>query len=65
MLSRAEAGEPLRFLASHPVDAQRIESLAALAAQRSWQAKGDITPLPAVVRAEIERRRQAATKLAP
>jgi predicted Zn-dependent protease len=65
MLSRAEAGEPLRFLASHPLNAQRIELLGALAAQRSCQAKGDITPLPAAVRAEIERRRQAATKLAP
>ena len=39
--------------------AQRIVALGALAKQRGWRAEGEITPIPAAVRAEIERRRQA------
>lgn len=58
MLKQAGTREPPRFLSSHPLSAQRIEALGALAAQRGWQADGEMTPLPAPVRAEIERRKR-------
>jgi predicted Zn-dependent protease len=58
MLEQAGARQPPRFLSSHPLTARRIEALGALAAQHGWS-EGEITPIPAAVRAEIERRRQA------
>lgn len=62
MLKRAGTGAPPLFLSSHPLTPQRIEALRALAAQRGWKTEGEITPIPPRVRAEIERRRQAAKK---
>ena len=59
MLQRAGSREPPRFLSSHPLTARRIEALGTLAARRGWKTGGDITPIPALVRTEIERRKQA------
>jgi beta-barrel assembly-enhancing protease len=58
MLKEAGSREPPRFLSSHPLTSQRVEALGTLAAQRGWKAQGEITPIPAAVRAEIERRRR-------
>lgn len=58
MLRQAGSREPPRFLSSHPLTSQRIDALGALAAQRGWRTEGEITPIPAAVRAEIERRRR-------
>lgn len=58
MLKQAGAREPPRFLASHPLTAQRISALNALALQRGWADQGELTPIPEPVRAEIERRRK-------
>lgn len=59
MLERSDSREPPRFLSSHPLTAARIAALADLAARRGWRLEGKTTPLPATVRAEIERRRGA------
>jgi len=58
MLAQEGSGEPPRFLSSHPLSSERIEMLGRLAARHGWKADGDITPIPPVVRAEIERRRR-------
>jgi predicted Zn-dependent protease len=67
MLSKAQSREPPRFLSSHPLTAPRIEALGALADQQGWKRTGPRTPIPAPVRAEIERRARKASpdKLAP
>lgn len=62
MLQRSASREPLRFLSSHPLTAERIEALGALAERRGWSRTGARSPIPAQVRAEIARR---ASKLAP
>lgn len=59
MLERAGSRNPPRFLSSHPLTAQRIETLGALAARHGWKTEGEITPIPAPVRAELDRRKQA------
>jgi predicted Zn-dependent protease len=63
MLKRAASRQPPRFLSSHPLTDERIEALGALAALRGWPREGALTPIPAQVRDDIERRR--ASKLAP
>lgn len=57
MLAEEGRREPPRFLSSHPLTEGRITGLAALAAGRGWKTEGEMTPIPPVVRAEIERRR--------
>ena len=57
MLAEQGRREPPRFLSSHPLTQRRIAALAALAAERGWKTEGEMTPIPFVVRAEIERRR--------
>lgn len=67
MLAQAQSREPARFLSSHPLTAQRIEALGALAERQGWARAGPRTPIPARVRAEIEQRAAKATpdKLPP
>ena len=58
MLAQEGSREPPRFLSSHPLSSERIETLGALAARHGWKTEGDITPIPSGVREEIERRRR-------
>ena len=56
VLAEEGSKEPPRFLSSHPLSSQRIEALSRLAARQGWKTEGEITPIPAEVRAEIQRR---------
>jgi predicted Zn-dependent protease len=56
MLKEAGSREPPRFLSSHPLSSERIQTLGALAARHGWKTDGEATPIPAEVRAAIKRR---------
>jgi predicted Zn-dependent protease len=43
---RTGTGEPPEFLSTHPLSAERIGALNALARQRGWALEGTLTPLP-------------------
>ena len=57
-LAKAGSKEPPRFLSSHPLSSHRIQALSALAARHGWESEGEITPIPAEVRMQIERGRR-------
>jgi len=57
MLAQEGSREPPRFLSSHPLSSERIETLGALAARHDWKIDGELTPIPEAVRTEIDRRR--------
>jgi predicted Zn-dependent protease len=56
VLAEEGSREPPRFLSSHPLSSHRIQALSALAARRGWKTEGELTPIPAEVRAQIKRR---------
>jgi beta-barrel assembly-enhancing protease len=56
VLAEEGSKDPPRFLSSHPLTSRRIDAIDALAARRGWKTEGEITPIPAEVRAQIKRR---------
>jgi predicted Zn-dependent protease len=56
VLQEAGRAEPPSFLSSHPLNAERIAALGALADKRGLRRSGSRTPIPAPVRAAIEHR---------
>lgn len=46
LLAEADAAEPPAFLSTHPLSAERIAAMTALARRHGWPEEGVLTPLP-------------------